>query len=303
MNALERRYPGKRAAITGAGSGIGEALALQLAERRWTLFVNDADESRLRAITARCIALGSEVYAAPFDVADLDAYHAPVAHFIRSYDGVDLVFACAGIGLGGPFLTCDPAHLREVVDVNLLGTMWTAKAFLPTMAAASKGHFVTIASAAAYHGLPHLCGYAATKAGVVQFSETLRSELAPKGVDVTVKMTTFYTSNIAEFTRGPAEEQEKARSLVQMAPWGSDAVAKALLKAVEKRQFYMVAPGQARFLWRFKRLLPERYLRLMPKIFPKLEAKLLAKARERTAAQMESTEPRAQTAAINPLGD
>lgn len=284
LQRLHGRYPLKRAAITGAGSGLGESLALTLASLGWTLFLNDLDEGRLTEVAAAATALGGTVFTACFDVADFMAFQAPVAAFLELYSGVDLVFTCAGIGVGGSFLSTEPEHFTEVINVNLLGTIWTGKAFIPSMVKAGRGHFVTIASAAAFHGLPHLSGYSATKAGVVQLSETLRSELAPHGVDVTVKMTTFYTSNIAEYTRGAPEEVEKARSLVQMAPWSSVEVASALLSAVQAQRFYMVAPGQAKILWRFKRCLPELYLRLMPKLFPKLEAKLLAKARERQSA-------------------
>ena len=278
LNQLHARYPLKRAAITGAGSGVGEALALTLAGFGWTLFLNDINNERLTSIVSRIASLGGIIASASFDVSVLEAYHEPVSKFIKQNGGVDVVFACAGIGLGGSFLDTSPEHFREVVDVNLLGTIWTGKAFLPTMVSAGRGHFVTIASAAAFHGLPHLSGYSATKAGVVQLSETLRSELAPHGVDVTVKMTTFYTSNIADYTRGAAEEVEKARALVAMAPWSSAQVADALLLAVQARRFYMVSPGQAKVIWYFKRLLPELYLRLMPKLFRKLEAKLLAKS-------------------------
>lgn len=284
LKRLHSRYPHRRAAITGAGAGLGEALALELARHGWTLWLNDQDAELLAKIAERCKALGATTATSTFDVADLSAFEAGAAAYLDEFGGVDTVFTCAGIGVGGPFLGCAPEHIREVVDVNLLGTMWAGKVFLPSMVAAGKGSFVTIASAAAFHGLPHLSAYAATKAGVVQFSETLRSELKPHGVDVTTKMTTFYTSSIAEHTRGPEVEREKARSLVQMAPWSAEAVADALLLKVQKRQFYMVAPGQARFLWRFKRFLPERYLRLMPALFPRLESKLLAKAEERRAA-------------------
>ena len=281
---LHQRYPLRRAVITGAGSGIGRALAVALAANHWTLLLNDKDEARLGNVIDHCADLGATAYPALFDVADLDAHRPSAEAFLQAYGGVDLVFTCAGIGVGGSFIEAEPDHLREVVDVNLLGTMWAGKIFLPGMAATHSGHFVTIASAAAYHGLPSIAAYAATKAAVVQLSETLRSELRPFGVDVTVKMTTFYTSNIAEFTRGTAAEREKARSLVEMAPWSSEQVAVALLAAVQRRQFYLVAPGQARLLWRFKRFLPELYLRLVPAMFPKLEAKLLAKATVRQAA-------------------
>ena len=192
-----------------------------------------------------------------------------------------MVFTCAGIGVGGTFLEADPAHLQEVVDVNLLGTFWAGKVFLPGMVEQGQGHFATIASAAAFHGMPHLSGYAATKAGIVQFSETIRSELKPFGVGVTTKMTTFYTSSIAEHTRGTEAEREKARSLVEMAPWSAEEVADALLLAVQKQKFYMVAPGQARLLWRIKRAVPEAYLRRMPALYGALERKLLEKAAAR----------------------
>ena len=282
---LHSRYPRRRAVITGAGSGVGRALALALARHGWSLLLNDNAAERLTPLVTACRSMGANVTEALFDVADLEAHRPHADGFLRANDGVDLVFTCAGIGVGGSFLETDPAHFREVIDVNLLGTIWAGKIFLPAMVAARRGHFITIASAAAYHGLPSISAYAATKAAVVQLSETLRSELRPSGVDVTVKMTTFYTSDIAEFTRGSCADREKARSLVQMAPWSAEDVADSLLLHVQKRKFYMVAPGQARFLWRFKRIAPERYLRLVPVLFPKLEAKLLAGAAAREGGQ------------------
>jgi len=281
LSKLHKRYPLKRAAITGAGAGLGEALAVELAHHGWTLWLNDLDEYRLNDVSSRCIDLGATVVRANFNVADYESFARNAETFLSEHGGVDLVFTSAGIGVGGAFVDTPIEHLREVVDVNLLGTMWAGKVFIPNMIQSGAGHFITIASAAAYHGMPNLSGYAATKAGVVQLSETLRSELRPHGVDVTTKMTTFYTSSIAEHTRGTDEEREKARSLLEMAPWSAAEVADALLLAVQKRQFYMVAPGQARFLWRFKRFFPERYLRLMPTMYSKLEAKLLSKSASR----------------------
>lgn len=283
---LHRRYPLRRAVITGAGSGLGRALALELAQHGWMLLLNDNAPDRLASVAEACRSAGATVTEALFDVADLDAHRRFCGPFLQQHGGIDLVVTSAGIGVGGEFLDTEPAHIREVVDVNLLGTIWAGKLFLPAMVAAGRGHFVTIASAAAYHGLPNIAAYAATKAAVVALSETLRSELKPHGVDVTVKMTTFYTSDIAEFTRGSPADREKARSLVQMAPWNSEAVADALLLHVQSRKFYMVAPAQARFLWRFKRLLPEAYLRLVPALFPRLEAKLLAKATARSGKEI-----------------
>ncbi|WP_165777091.1 SDR family NAD(P)-dependent oxidoreductase [Paremcibacter congregatus] len=281
LTALHARYPLKRAAITGAASGLGQALALELSRHGWGLFLNDVDETGLIKITKKCQENGSTVYSYPFNVSHYSDFSKAVDDFLKQTGGIDLVFTCAGIGVGGPFLDTKPEHLAEVIDVNLMGTIWAGKLFLPAMTQVKRGHFITIASAAAYHAMPSLSGYSASKSAVVQLSETLRSEMKSSGVDITVKMTTFYTSSIAEHTRGTEEDREKARSLVQMAPWSSEEVAEALLLHIQKRKFYMVAPLQARILWRFKRLFPELYLRLMPNLFAKLENKLLATAKER----------------------
>lgn len=295
LSTLHKRYPNKRAAITGAGSGLGKSLALALSRHGWTLFLNDVNKTLLEQTKSSCHSLlgqslldqslldqrnSAKIYDYHFDVANYDEFAKATSQFLVNEGGVDLVFTCAGIGVGGSFLETRNENVKEALDTNILGTVWAGKLFLPAMVDAGKGHFITIASAAAFHGLPHLSVYAASKAAVVQLSETLRSEMKPQGVDVTVKMTTFYTSSIADFTRGPVNEREKAKALVAMAPWSADEVAKALLLTVQKRKFYLVAPTQAAFLWRFKRFFPEIYLRLLPKLFPKLEAKLLRKSAE-----------------------
>jgi short-subunit dehydrogenase len=285
LSTLHKRYPKKRAAITGAGSGLGKSLALELIRHGWTLFLNDVNKTLLKETKSNCQNLLSQsdtvkIYDYHFDVSNYNEFSNATKQFLANEGGVDLVFTCAGIGVGGSFLETSNEDFTEVLDINLLGTIWAGKLFLPSMVEANSGHFITIASAAAFHSLPHLSGYSASKAAVVQLSETLRSEMKPHGVDITVKMTTFYTSSIGDFTRGPMMEQEKAKALVAMAPWSAKEVAKVLLLTVQKRKFYMVAPKQASFLWRFKRFLPEIYLRLVPKLFPKLEAKLLTKSAE-----------------------
>lgn len=275
LTRLETRYPQKRAAITGAADGVGAALAHALAARGWRLWLNDIDGDRLSAVAVDCSGLGADVERAVCDVADATALSSLAETWLTDVGGVDLVFTCAGIGVGGSFLETPLEHFREVLDVNVMGTVHAGKAFLPAMKQAGKGHFVTIASAAAFHGLPRLSAYAASKAAVVQLTETLRSELAPHGVDVSVKMTTFYRSSIADHTRGTAADRDRARSLIAMAKWSSAEVAQELLLAVQKGQFYVVGPRQGRIIWRAKRLFPERYLRIMPKLFERLEARMM----------------------------
>ena len=131
LGRLHARYPGRRAVITGAASGLGRALASELARHGWTLLLTDNAADRLGVVSRAAIAAGGIVQHAAFDAADLDAYGDPAATFLDANGGVDLVFTCAGIGVGGSFLDTRPEHFREVIDVNLLGTIWAGKVFLP----------------------------------------------------------------------------------------------------------------------------------------------------------------------------
>jgi short-subunit dehydrogenase len=281
LDKLHGRYPERRAVITGAGSGLGKALAIELSKHGWTLFLNDIDNNSLICIEEECNYIQksddinrAQIHSYCFDVSDYELFSKAATDFLNKVNGVDMVFTCAGIGVGGSFLETKKEHIKEVFNKNVLGTIWAGKVFLPSMKLNHKGHFITIASAAAFHALPHLSVYSGSKAAVVQISEALRSELKPFDIDVTTKMTTFYTSNIADQTRGPKKEQEKARKLVSMASWSASQVADELILCVQRKKFYMVAPNQAKILWLFKRLLPEIYLRLMPKINAKIQKKI-----------------------------
>ena len=275
---LARRYPARRVFITGAGSGLGLCLARRFGAAGWTLGLNDVEPEALAQVAAAADP-ANPVATYPFDVADEAAFTAAAADFLRRYHGVDLVFNCAGIGGGGLFVDYPLAYWREVLDVNLLGTVLGARAFLPALLAAGRGHIVNVASAAAFHGLPRLSAYVASKAAVLAFSEVLAAELRGSGVRVSVKMTTFYRdSQIGRFTRGAPEEQQLAALLVQQGPISADEAAAETLRQVAAGRFYIVFPRQARLLWFFKRHFPTAYLRFIAAFGPRLVARLRQQA-------------------------
>ena len=270
LAGLARRHPGRRAFITGAASGLGRALALRLGAAGWRLGLNDLDAAGLDAVAAAILATGG---AAPglfvFDVADPGAFAA------AARDGADLLFNNAGIGCGGPVLDTPLADWREVLDVNLMGAVHGIRAFVPGMVAQGSGHVVNVASAAAFHGLPRFGAYSASKAALAALSEALRAELAGSGVDVTLKMSTFYRdAAIGRHTRGDAETRRQAQALVDRAPISADEAARRLLRSMARRRFHAVYPLQARVIWAAKRLAPEWYVRLVPPVFAWLERRL-----------------------------
>ncbi len=272
LSVLAARHPARRAFITGAASGLGRALALRLGAAGWRLGLNDLDVTSLALIASEA---GGTPALYPFNVADALAFQAAAASFLATQGPPDLLFNNAGIGCGGPFLDTPPEHWREVLDVNLMGTVHGARAFLPAMIAQGSGHVVNVASAAAFHGLPKFSAYSASKAAVAALSEALRAELAGTGVDVTLKMTTFYRgAAIGAHTRGSDAIRRQVQALVDRASLDAGQAADRLLAHMARRRFHAVYPAQAQLLWAIKRHTPRLYLRLVPPVFAWLERRL-----------------------------
>lgn len=269
---LAARHPRRTAFITGAASGLGRALALRLGGAGWQLGLNDLDAAGLARVAAEA---GGTPATFVFDVANEAAWQAASGSFLAVHGAPDLLFNNAGIGCGGPFLDIPAAHWREVLDVNLMGVVHGTRAFLPAMLAQGSGHLVNVASAAAFHALPRFSAYSASKAAVAALSEALRAELAGSGVQVTLKMTTFYRdAAIGAHTRGSDMVRRQAQALVDRAPLSAADAAGRLLIQMARRRFHAVYPAQARLLWSVKRHAPGLYLRLVPPVFAWLERRL-----------------------------
>jgi 3-oxoacyl-[acyl-carrier protein] reductase len=167
---------GRRAFVTGASRGIGAALARRFAEEGAgvALASRSGDDLGLDgALGVRC------------DVADAASVDAAVAEAAAVLGGLDLVVANAGMGAYGPFLELDPAHLEQMIDVNLKGTLYTARATLPHLIEAGGGDFVSLASVAGLRAFPGEAVYNASKFGQLGFTRALDHEMREHGVRCT----------------------------------------------------------------------------------------------------------------------
>jgi NAD(P)-dependent dehydrogenase (short-subunit alcohol dehydrogenase family) len=179
MNAPRTVLPGSVVVVTGAARGLGADLARQLSARGARLALLGLERVELDAVSASCP--GSAVW--EVDVTDgavlADVAREVVAHFGR----VDVLVANAGIGAGGPLLAADAEAYDRVLEVNLLGSIRTVRAFLPHLVA-SRGYVLQVASLAALMPVPLMTAYCASKSGVEAFANALRVEVAHHGVDV-----------------------------------------------------------------------------------------------------------------------
>ena len=172
---------GKVALITGGANGIGAEVARRLHAKGAKLVLTDLDEGQLKAVATR---LGEDrVVTVVADVRELSAMENAVAKGVERFGGIDIVMANAGIGSFGSVLEIDPEAFKTVIDVNLMGVFYTVRAALPSVVERG-GYVLVVSSLAAFAAAPGMASYDASKAGVEHFANSLRLELAHRGVDV-----------------------------------------------------------------------------------------------------------------------
>ena len=174
--------------ITGASSGIGKALAFELAKKGYSLALASREADLLDQVKAAIVAAHHPpaIAVRPLDVTDYDDVFAAVPEMAAALCGLDIVFANAGIGLGERVGRGDFEKARRTIEVNLLGAMATVDAAAAYFLEKGGGHIVGTSSVAAFRGMPKSSAYSASKAGLAIYLEAVRAELYKKNVDVTV---------------------------------------------------------------------------------------------------------------------
>ncbi len=223
---------GKVVVITGASSGIGEATALLLAERGAKVVLGARGVSRLEALTARIRDAGGEAAYVPTDVRQRDDLSALVRLADKRYGKLDVLVNNAGVM---PISPLDDLHVEEweeMIDINIKGVLYGIAAALPVFRQQGFGHFVNIASTAAFLVLPNMSVYAGTKVAVRAISEGLRQEAGDK-LRVTIISPGMTRTNFAEAMTNPQvkAQLEERRDRTAMPP---DAIARAIAFAIEQ---------------------------------------------------------------------
>ncbi len=251
-------FSGKLCLITGGSSGIGLALAEALAARGARLGLLARGVERLEAALARVrerSSLPSEAHSILVcDVTDRSVVEHALAAWQQTHGVPDLVINSAGGARPGYFWELPPEVFEEMMAVNYFGTVYVCRAVTPGMIARGSGHMVNIASVAAFLGVFGYTAYGASKYAVRGFSETLRAELRPHGVFVSLVFPPDTdTPQLAEENRyKPPETKALSSTAGVLSP---QEVAAAILRGVARRQALIFPGREARLLWLLSRLL------------------------------------------------
>jgi short-subunit dehydrogenase len=235
----------KTVLITGASSGIGKGLALEIATRGGRLALIARREDVLNEIVNEIRAQQGTAIAVAADVRDANALKQAAERVRAELGRVDVLIANAGIGGTDPVTKLDPARVADVMNINVLGAVNSVAAVLPNMIERQSGQLVAIASLAGYRGLAKSAAYSASKAALSAFFESLRIDLRHTGVTVTIIYPGFIKTPL---TSGRAAKMPYLMEL--------DDGIKRILSAIEKGKKSYAFPWQLAMIVRSSLLMP-----------------------------------------------
>jgi short-subunit dehydrogenase len=256
----------KTVLITGGVSGLGLAMAVEWAKTGATLcLVDRSDEHKQKAVQAVEAAGGKAHYVQCDVTSDQDVEH--LKQFTdANLPPIDVLINSAGVPTAGTFSAESMSAWEWVLGINLLGTVRVTKAYADDFRKRGQGHIVNIASQAGLTSMPLMGSYNATKAAVIALSETLKLELAPFGVGVSVVCPAFVSTNLHTSLHEEQKAMEEVvTKLVQTGNVSAQAVAEATFQAVENNQFLVVTHKEGRTALRLKRWFPSLYFKIMIK--------------------------------------
>ena len=189
------------AVVTGASSGIGRALARELARDGYDLGLTARRAERLEQLASEIRAAGSQAACVAADATRRDETRAAMATLAERLGPIDLLVANAGIGLGTDALAPDAETLEAEFRVNVFGAFYAIEAVVPAMRERGRGHVVAISSLASHRGLPGAAGYCATKAALTRLVEGMRPDWARAGIQATIVHPGYVRSELTDRNR------------------------------------------------------------------------------------------------------
>ncbi len=257
----------KLAVITGAGSGIGRALAMQLNEQGCKLLISDISEQGLEETVQSLSRQDVLVQSHILDVADKSAFQAWAKAISDEHGKVDIVINNAGVATAAPVEESEYEDIEWLMGINFWGVVYGTREFLPLLRQSHQGHLVNISSVFGMIGIPTQSAYNASKFAVRGYTEALRQEMADSNVHVCCVHPGGIKTNIvknARMTNNDMTRDEAVDNFNSLANTTADCAAAQIIKAIEKRKKRLLIGRDAKYISIISRLFPVNYTRFLP---------------------------------------
>jgi short-subunit dehydrogenase len=249
---MKRELHGCRAIVTGASSGIGRETALALAANGVSSVVVARREDRLEQLVEGIVASGQKAEAVVGDITEPETRQLAVEMAQAKFGGLDILVNNAGVGALGLFEQSDPQRIRRVMEVNFFAPVEMMRLALPLLKQGVKPIVVNVSSIVGHRGIPHRSDYSASKFAMQGFSEAIRAEFAPLGIDVMVVSpgtteTEFFDSEI---------DRSSQPKWPALKPVSAAKVAKSIVRGIRCGRHEIIPSGYAQFLFWLNRVSP-----------------------------------------------
>lgn len=265
-----KKFPNKRLVITGAGSGLGRTLAIDFGKLGWKVAVSDINTDRAAETVEKVNAAGGQAMAVRCDVAMEGDVENLARQVTAEWGGADVVINNAGVPSLGFVEKIPMEDWKWIIGINLLGVVHGCKTFIPIFRRQGGGHIVNIASSAGICSMAEMAPYNVTKAGVISLSETLRVELAGENIGVSVVCPTFFKTNLMDNARYTDKHQiDLSNAVFEKSLCTAEDVSRDIIRAVARNKMYVLTQIDARFFWRLKRLMPQKFFTIIGWVYRK----------------------------------
>ena len=263
MPKASQYFSQKVVVVTGAGSGIGRALALDLAHAGAVLALNDINEATLKETSQLLAAFSAECSIHVCDLSDALQVQTLVSEVINKYQRVDILINNAGVALGRmKIMDMSAEEWDWIMGINFGGTLNCVRFFLPHLLQQESAHIVNMSSIFGVAAVQERAGYCVSKSAVIGLTEALRQELRGTQVQVSIVLPGGIRTNLAYNAKGwkdPVRQQRDAK-LVKEGSWTSaETAAKIILNGIKKRKYRIRIGLDAKLLDLLVRMLPSNY--------------------------------------------